>query len=104
MPPLEALPTPGEEVLRRGVHSLGLFECGASRHLPLGVCLFLSLFAVCRRFSLQPHFNEIKRLVYSYYEGEWDGDGLFGEHHGARGFDYPPDWGSDDGYGEDDGF
>ena len=26
----------------------------ASRHLPLGVCLFLSLFAVCRRFSLQP--------------------------------------------------
>ena len=22
----------------------------------------------------------------------------------ARGFDYPPDWGSDDGYGEDDGF
>ena len=37
-------------------------------------------------------------------EGEWDGDGLFGEHHGARGFDCPPDWGSDDGYGEDDGF
>merc|ERR1712087_874120 len=34
-------------ILRRG-------ECGASRHLPLGVCLFLSLFAVCRRFSLQP--------------------------------------------------
>ena len=29
-------------------------QCGASRHLPLGACLFLSLFAVCRRFSLQP--------------------------------------------------
>ena len=25
-------------------------------------------------------------------EGERDGDGLFGEHHGARGFDCPPDW------------
>ena len=33
--------------LRRG-------GCGASRRPPLGVCLFLSLFAVCRRFSLQP--------------------------------------------------
>ena len=33
--------------LRRG-------ECGASRRPPLGVCLFLSLFAVPRRFSLQP--------------------------------------------------
>ena len=33
--------------LRRG-------ECGASRRPPLGVCLFLSLFAVCRRFSLPP--------------------------------------------------
>ena len=29
-------------------------QCGASRHLPLGACLFLSLFAVCRRFSLPP--------------------------------------------------
>ena len=27
MPPLEALPTPGEEVLRRGVHSLISFVC-----------------------------------------------------------------------------
>ena len=37
-------------------------------------------------------------------EWEDDGDGPLGEHHGARGFDCPPDWGSDDGYGEDDGF
>ena len=39
-------------ILRRG-------ECGASRHLPLGVCLFLSLFAVCRRFSLQPSCHPV---------------------------------------------
>ena len=38
-------------------------------------------------------------------EGEWDGDGPLGEHHGARGFDHPPsDCESDDGFCEDDGF
>ena len=30
--------------------------------------------------------------------------GLFGEHHGARGFDHPPDYHSDGGFaGEEDG-
>ena len=32
------------------------------------------------------------------------GDGLFDEHHGARGFDHPPDYHSDGGFGEEDGF
>ena len=43
----DGTPPPHRDFLRRG-------ECGASRRPPLGVCLFLSLFAVCRRFSLQP--------------------------------------------------
>ena len=46
-------------ILRRG-------ECGASRHLPLGVCLFLSLFAVCRRFSLQPSCHPAVFLLSSF--------------------------------------
>ena len=41
----DGTPPPHRDFLRRG-------ECGASRRPPLGVCLFLSLFAVCRRFSL----------------------------------------------------
>ena len=28
---------------------------------------------------------------------------LFGEHHGARGFDHPPDYHSDDAFCEEDG-
>ena len=40
-------------------------QCGASRHLPLGACLFLSLFAVCRRFSLQP-WHATPRSSYSH--------------------------------------
>ena len=43
----DGTPPPHRDFLRRG-------ECGASRRPPLGVCLFLSLFAVCRRFSLPP--------------------------------------------------
>ena len=43
----DGTPPPHRDFLRRG-------ECGANRRPPLGVCLFLSLFAVCRRFSLQP--------------------------------------------------
>ena len=46
-------------ILRRG-------ECGASRHLPLGVSLFLSLFAVCRRFSLQPSCHPAVFLLSSF--------------------------------------
>ena len=46
-------------ILRRG-------ECGASRHLPLGACLFLSLFAVCRRFSLQPSCHPAVFLLSSF--------------------------------------
>ncbi len=34
---------------------------------------------------------------------EDDGDGLFGEHHGDRGFDHPPDYHSDDAFCEEDG-
>ena len=37
-------------------------------------------------------------------EWEDEGGGLFGEHHGARGFDHPPDYHSDDGFWEEDGF
>ena len=51
-----------------------------------------------------PHPGRGWLLIKFSKQARWDGDGLFGEHHGARGFDYPPDWGSDDGYGEDDGF
>ena len=43
----DGTPPPHRDFLRRG-------ECGAGRRPPLGVCLFLSLFAVRRRFSLQP--------------------------------------------------
>ena len=39
---------------------------GASRHLPLGACLFLSLFAVCRRFSLQPSCHPAVFLLSSF--------------------------------------
>ena len=46
-------------ILRRG-------QCGASRHLPLGACLFLSLFAVCRRFSLQPSCHPAVFLLSSF--------------------------------------
>ena len=46
-------------ILRRG-------ECGASRHQPLRVCLFLSLFAVCRRFSLQPSCHPAVFLLSSF--------------------------------------
>ena len=41
-------------------------QCGASRHLPLGACLFLSLFAVCRRFSLQPSCHPAVFLLSSF--------------------------------------
>ena len=51
-------------ILRRG-------ECGASRHLPLGVCLFLSLFAVCRRFSLQPSCHPAVFHGSSRYTQSW---------------------------------
>ena len=36
-------------------------------------------------------------------ESEDDGDGPLGEHHGARGFDHPPDYHSDDAFCEEDG-
>ena len=36
-------------------------------------------------------------------ESEDDGDGPLGEHHGARGFDHPPDYQSDDAFCEEDG-
>ena len=52
----DGTPPPHRDFLRRG-------ECGASRRPPLGVCLFLSLFAVCRRFSL-PHLYAAPRSSY----------------------------------------
>ena len=36
-------------------------------------------------------------------ESEDDGDGPLCEHHGARGFDHPPDYQSDDAFCEEDG-
>ena len=39
---------------------------GASRRPPLGVCLFPSLFAVCRRFSLQPSCHPAVFLLSSF--------------------------------------
>ena len=36
-------------------------------------------------------------------ESEDDGDGPLGEHHGARGFDHPPDYHSDDAFCEEAG-
>ena len=39
----------------------------------------------------------------SFAESEDDGDGPLGEHHGARGFDHPPDYHSDDAFCEEDG-
>ena len=51
-------------------HHTGIFlrrgGCGASRRPPLGVCLFLSLFAVCRRFSLQPSCHPAVFLLSSF--------------------------------------
>ena len=43
----DGTPPPHTGISREG-------RCVASRRPPLGVCLFLSLFAVPRRFSLQP--------------------------------------------------
>ena len=59
---------------------------------------------LCCKILLYGHRRGRRAGGGGWDEGEWDGDGLFGEHHGARGFDCPPDRGSDDGYGEDDGF
>merc|ERR1712086_1133179 len=46
----DGTPPPHTGILRRGVWC-------ASRRPPLGVRLFLSLFAVSRRFSLQPSYH-----------------------------------------------
>ena len=40
---------------------------------------------------------------HSSHPTTWDGDGPLGEHHGARGFDHPPDYHSDDAFCEEDG-
>ena len=47
--------------------------------------------------------KDIREYQYGVRAKKDDGDGLFGEHHGDRGFDHLPDYHSDDAFCEEEG-